>query len=327
MPKRLLPVRDTFVQRRKDGCLFPLCHCLLPDKSCETYQLLFQIIDTRFSFPNLSWVTVDFEEALVKALRIWVSKKACRICLIGCKFHFSKAITKRFQGRTKRSKLSEIDNEFLSLFLRTPFMHKENINRVLHGLATVEHSHESFIKYFKKNWTKDDRFNLWNMADTMDRGLISRYTNNGIESFHKGMNRSLSPHPNIGSFLRWAQKCGEERLEMIRNTAPREFSIDSDKIVDELDSKFRWEQMIQSFPTKPEYRALLLHFICQECGKYNCLTGRRSSHLHCDNQSCKFSKELLPYSYVLNEVRGSVTIGLQNLSLWATPAAFRGRKC
>ena len=295
------------------GVFFPLCHSLLPDKSAETYHLLFNILNTHFSFPSLSWITVDFEEALVKSLRVWISTKPWKIRLIGCKFHFGKAIGKRFRG--KRHKLSTVDSEFLSLFLRTPFMDRKSIDRVFHGLSTVQHPYDSFLRYFKKNWLKDERFALWNLSEATDSGLISRYTNNGIESFHKGMNRSMCPHPNIGTFLRWAQRCGEERFKQIQSTPKREFALDSDKLVDQLDSRFLWEQLIQSFPIKPAYNAIFLSFTCPECMRRNCLAGRRTSHLHCENQDCRFSAELLPYSYVLHEVQCSLACQFNALCL------------
>lgn len=73
--------------------------------------------------PVTCFLAVDFEEALVKSLRVWISTKPWKIRLIWCEFHFGKAIGKRSRG--KRRKRSTVDSEFLSLFLRTPFMDKK----------------------------------------------------------------------------------------------------------------------------------------------------------------------------------------------------------
>ena len=302
------------------GVFFPLCHCLLPDRATRTYQLMFHIIDTHFVFPNLGWVTVDFEEALVVAVKTWVAKKPWKSQVIGCKFHFSKALSKCFRGG-KRKQLSDQDKLFIRLFTTTPFMDRKSIEKALNGLSTVKHPHEGFVRYFEKNWMKDDRFLLWNLSNATDVGLISRYTNNGIESFHKQMNNSLSPHPTIGSFLYWAQSCGEERLRMIENSPARDFRLDACKSRDQRQARYLWERLIQSYEIKEKFSVLRFYFVCPGCGTTNVLNGRRNSHLQCENRGCQFSGELLPYSRVLDQVKDSIIKELEAVSEPMTPTA------
>ena len=302
------------------GVFFPLCHCLLPDKSTRTYRLMFQIIDTHFAFPNLGWVTVDFEEALVTAVKTWVAKKPWKTQVMGCKFHFSKALSKRFRGG-KRRQLSDLDKLFIRLFITTPFMDKESIEKALNGLSTVKHPHEGFVRYFNKNWMKEDRFSLWNLSNATDVGLISRYTNNGIESFHKQMNSSLPPHPTISSFLYWAQRCGEERLLKIENSPARDFRLDACRSRDQRQARYLWERLIQSYETKEEFSVPRFYFVCPGCGTTNVLNGRRNSHLQCENGDCRFSGELLPYSGVLDQAKSSFSNELEAISEPMTPKA------
>ena len=300
------------------GVFFPLCHCLLPDRTEGTYDLMFEIIEQTFCFQQIGWITVDFERALVKATERWISKKPWKIRILGCKFHFSKAITKRFRGN-KRKKLSDLDSEFLSLMLLTPFMKIDDIRLVLRGLSTVQHPHESFIAYFRKNWMKEQRFQLWNISEMVDIGLQSRYTNNGIESFHKVMNNELPYHPNIGVFLRWAEVCAKERLQIIEIGKERDVHRDADTLIHQLDAKLRWEQLIQRYEVKPEFTTLQFYFVCPECGVQNSLAGRRTSHLRCKNPDCRFSRQSLPCACVWPQVKTSLLAALESLSATASP--------
>ena len=300
------------------GVFFPLCHCLLPDRTESTYDLMFEIIEQHFSFQQIGWITVDFETALVKATEKWISKKPWKIRILGCKFHFAKAITKRFRGN-KRKKLSDLDSEFLSLLLLTPFMTMDDIRLVLRGLSTVQHAHESFIAYYRENWMKEVRSKLWNISDMVDIGLLSRYTNNGIESFHKLMNLELPSHPNIGAFLRWAEHYAKERLQIIEMGKERDVHRDADTVIQQLEAKHRWEQLIQCYEVKPQFTILQFHFVCPECGVQNLLAARRTSHLRCENPNCRFSRESLPCACIWPQVHTSLLAALESLSTTARP--------
>ena len=312
-PKHFYQCVTLLSRHEATGVFFPLCHCLLPDKSSETYDLMFDVITTNFSFPGLCWITVDFEWALIQSVKRWV-KGNRRVRVIGCKFHFSKALNRRFRG-TKRRKLSQPDQEFLTLFQQLPFMNKEDITRVLHGLATVQHAHDDFVAYVQKHWMRDEMFTLWNLDGIEDDGLLSRYTNNGIEAFHSIMKRQLNAHPRIQGFLHWAEMHAEEKDKIISvGNAPNTCARDHDGLViEQMELRFRWEQLIRIYPCKPQFQVLSFGFTCPECSRRNLLTGRRTSHLYCENEQCKFSKEMLPSSLVLEQVVASISEGLEQL--------------
>ena len=304
-PKQFYQCVTLLSLEESTGVFFPICHCLLPDKTLETYMLMFSILDASLMFDNLEFITIDFERALIKAVRIWTQRKQRRIRILGCKFHFAKALNKHFKRRKKR-KLSELEREFIHLFLVFPFLCKGDIEAILKCLSTVKHRHEGFVKYFTKNWMKDDLIGLWNFSDMDDDGLITRYTNNAIEAFHKRMSLELSPHPSVQRFLRWVEMYGKERHQVITSTEPGWCTRDADKSVDRREAIFRWMQLLQEYPTREEFRVLAFSFTCH-CGVINDLAGRRWSHLFCRNSECDYSRGLLTVDFVFTQA--SMTLG------------------
>lgn len=312
-PKHFYQCVTLLSRHEETGVFFPLCHCLLPDKSRETYDLMFNVITANFSFPELCWITVDFEWALIESVKHWV-KDNNRVRVIGCKFHFSKALNRRFRG-TRRRKLGALDQEFVELFQQLPFMNKDDIIRVLNGLSTVENGHDDFVAYVWKHWMRDKMFPLWNLDGIEDDGLLSRYTNNGIEAFHSIMKRQLVAHPRVQSFLHWTEAHAEEKEKMISvgRTQDRAARHHEDMVIEQIELKFRWEQLIRNYPCKRRFQVLSFGFTCPACNRHNLLTGRRTSHLLCENEECKFSKEMLSSVLVLGQVVTSIAKGLEDL--------------
>ena len=304
-PKQFYQCITLLSLEESTGTFFPICHCLLPDKTLDTYMLMFSILDASFVFDNLEFITIDFERALIKAVRKWTQMKQRMVRILGCKFHFAKSLNKHFKRRKKR-KLSEREREFIHLFLNFPFLYKRDIEAILKCLSTVEHPHEGFVKYFTKHWMNDDQMRLWNFSDMDDDGLITRYTNNAIEAFHKRMSLELSPHPSVQRFLRWVEAYGKEKHQVITSTEPGWCTRDADKSVDRRETLFRWMQLLQEYPTREEFRVLAFSFTC-DCGVVNNLAGRRLSHLLCSNSECVHSRVLLAIDFVFEQA--STTLG------------------
>lgn len=318
----------TFLSReRRTGTFFPLCHCLLPNKCSDTYKLMFSVVSEQFPMPNLEFVTVDFEKALINAVKSWISGKNRPVHILGCKFHFSKCLTKHFRQAKKRSRkskqplqkgkkdsrenekkreLTQIEQAFISQFYSLPFLRRVEIEKILRALSTVEHPHHTFIRYFEKTWMGGDIFPLWNLSHRDGTGLGSMYTNNGIESFHKTMSRQLSPHPKIQSFLRWAEAFAEESIQMIRIQGPREWERDLDHTIRRVDVIGKWMNLLLNYPTKPLYRPFSFGFYCPHCGGLNQLAGVRRNHLLCQNESCAHYKSSIQAGVVLDQVKTSL---------------------
>ena len=309
----------TFLSREsRTGVFFPLCHCLLPDKCLETYNLLFSIIDGLFPFPNLEFVTVDFEKALINAAQTWISSKKRPVRILGCKFHFSKCITKHFR-KSRRKKMTDMEREFISLFYSLPFLQESDIKRLFNALSTVDHPHAAFIAYFRRTWMKKDIFPLWNVSHQDNDGLNTMYTNNGIESFHKLMSRQLNPHPQVQVFLRWAEDVCEERLKMIRFQATRDWEQSSDHRIQRIEVLARWADLLQYYPTRQEYRVLSFGFTCPHCARFNNLVGRRRCHLKCENSQCIYYSRNIECDTVFSQVQDSLLASLSMATRFQIP--------
>lgn len=305
-PKQFYQCVTLLSRDETNGVFFPICHCLLPNKEADTYAQMFSILESSFSFPKLAFVTVDFEKALISSVRTWMSRKQRAARLLGCKFHFSKCLNKHFR-KSKTRRLEPSEKYFIQQFVRFPFLPKKDILAILEALQTVEHPYQDFIRYFTQTWMKDDTmFELWNFSSMDDEGLITLYTNNAIEAFHKRMSLELSPHPQIQRFLRWVESYGKEKHRSREVITPRNSTKDSQQWRDSVDIRACWTQILQNFVTKPEFCALHFEFTCPECQSVNVLAGRRQSHLRCENQNCVHSKIELPCECVFTQAKESL---------------------
>ena len=301
----------TFLSREpQTGVFFPLCHCLLPNKCLETYELMFNVVETHLPLPNLEFVTVDFERALIKATKQWISRKKRPVHILGCKFHFSKCISKHFRKGIRKKRMTTLEKEFLGQCYGLPFLQKADIEQILKVLGTLDHPHETFIRYFKRTWMSDDMFSLWNISHREGDGLGSLYTNNGIESFHGTMSRQLSPHPGVQVFLRWIEAFSDECVRIIRATGAREWERSLDPQIRRIDILTRWTDLLQHYPTKALYQPLAFGFSCPHCGTVNPLAGRRRTHLFCANTSCLYYSHLIETDTVFKQVKDSLLSSL-----------------
>lgn len=262
------------------GVFFPVVHALMPSRTTKSYLRLFEIIDNYFSFPRLSYVTVDFEKSLVQAVQSWVEGRDKPVEIIGCKFHYAKAVTHHFKGR-KRRRLTAQESAILKAFQSMPYLERRDIEKILRGFETVVHSHGEFTAYFRRTWMSDLYFPLWNLSNKQHRGLRTRYTNNGIESFHSRIGSELSRHPQTQNLLRWLEDYSEEKLREIQTTSEVGHEVDTGTELDRLEILFEWRKILESFETRPEFCVLPFSFVCPTCGAVNELQGRRQSHLIC----------------------------------------------
>lgn len=311
-PKQFYQCVTLLSRDESNGVFFPICHCLLPNKEAGTYALMFSILERSFSFQNLAFITIDFEKALISSARTWIIRKERPVRILGCKFHFSKCLNKHFRKK-KAKKLEQQHKYFIEQFLRFPFLTKGDIVAILNGLQTVQHPHEDFVRYFTRTWLEDDMFLLWNFSSMDDQGLITMYTNNAIEAFHKRMAIELSPHPQVQRFLRWVESYGKEKHRARSVIAPRDSTKSSQQWKDRMDIRACWKHILQDFATKPEFCAIHFEFTCPKCQCINLLAGRRGSHLLCQNQDCFGSKVELQYQCVLDQAKQSLIASCMSL--------------
>lgn len=221
MPRTVLWVCDTTFSRWDKWCVFSICPCSLPNNEADTYARMFSILESSFSFPNLAFVTFDFEKALISSARTWMSRKQRAARLLGCKFHFSMCLNKHFR-KSKTRRLEQSEKYFIQQFVRFPFLPKEDILALLEALQTVEHPYWDFIRYFRRTWMNDDiMFELWNFSHMDDEGPIRMYTINAIEAFRKRTSLELSPYPQVQRFLCWVELYGRKASIKRGNNSPK----------------------------------------------------------------------------------------------------------
>ena len=299
-PGRFKQLLTVLARDEETGVFFPVIHALMPSRVTDSYMRFFEFVDQYFLFEQLAYITVDFERSLIQALRHWISKRHKTIEIIGCKFHYSKAITRHF--KEKRKKLNKRDKEFLSAFYNLPFLKRTDIDNILDALNTVEHPNRKFVEYFKRTWMSGEMFDLWNLSDKQSEGVLGRYTNNAIESFHSRLGVEVSKHPQTQILLRFLERYAGNKLSEIGTKGRIMKEGGSVTAINRLEILFKWRTILEAMETRSEYCCLTFGFVCPTCGHTNQLQGRRASHLTCA-EGCRHDKDI---QKIVEEIQGSL---------------------
>ena len=228
------------------------------------------------------------------------SKRHKKIEIIGCTFHYSKAITRHF--KEGRKKLNRRDREFLTAFHNMPCLKCSDIQNILGSLNTVDHSHRSFVEYFKRTWMSAQMFNLWNLSGKQTQGILARYTNNAIESFDSRLGVAVTRHPQTQILLRFLESYANNKLSEIGTTGRSMQEGGSATAINRLEILFKWRTIPEALETRSEYSGLQFGYRCPTCGHTNQLQGRRASHLTCAN-GCRHDKDT---HNIVAEIQGSL---------------------
>ena len=299
----------TLLARHDDtGVFFPVCHVLMPNRLAKSYRFMYDILDQCIKLPQLESITVDFERALIQETASWVSRNEKKVEIFGCKFHFSKALTKHFRKKS-RKRLNEDEKALLHAFLTFPFLEKHDVIAIMDALRTCIHNHAEFLDYFNRVWMQEMMFDIWNASGKREEGLFTRFTNNGIESLHATLKRFLRQHPRTDRLLRWLQNYAEEKIRDI-DVALSHSEIDANIGLIRRRALFHWLELLCDYETKPEFCSLHFSFTCPECNTFNDLTGRRRHHTQCANEQCKYSSSFLAPEYVLEQAEQTLKASL-----------------
>ena len=142
----------------------------------------------------------DFEKSSRNAFRSVYPN----INLVGCWFHYTKAIYDKVQkiGLCKLSKLNKTLKKWVHHLMSLPFLPEEDIRPTylashmpLVGLTPAELELVSSLKkYFAKTWLDGN--------ESLSVFYYNFSTNNGAESYHKSVKSKIkSNHPNIWKFV------------------------------------------------------------------------------------------------------------------------------
>ena len=164
-------------------------------KQTKSYINIFENLKTLLLENNIQIdfkkiiIMSDFEKALRNAIRICFPQST----LIGCYFHYLKAIYGKFKkyGLIQKKEFKYI-YKILFIFKLYPFMYRNDQIEILKyvidkfivdGEKSRNKKMYAFILYFIKNWFGNDITNFLDLADNK----LKLRTDNNIESFHNKM--------------------------------------------------------------------------------------------------------------------------------------------
>ena len=185
VPRLFYQLLTIFIHFR--GHTLPALHILMTRKTERLYEAVLITIRRLIPEFNPAFAIGDFEEASRNALESIIPS----ITIIGCWFHFTKAIFEKVQ-KLGLSKLYK-QNQFFSIWIRRimalPLLPEEDILPVYLSMArpsndlndTEKELVNKFRNYFSRTWLIG-KINL-------SVFIYENATNNGAESYHKSLNQ------------------------------------------------------------------------------------------------------------------------------------------
>jgi hypothetical protein len=191
--------------------LFPRCYAFLTSKSSKSYIHLFQVLKNLA--PQQEWqvkkIITDFEPGFLAGLNdinhLLNRSEETAIGVVGCFFHFSKAVFGKIQEVGLKIYYVESRTglkNFVSDLIALAFIPQDDVLLCFNQLqvthraaATAARSQpfRIFQEYFISQWISN--IPMWNVYDVPHR------TNNALESLHKVYIYFFQAHANIWKFM------------------------------------------------------------------------------------------------------------------------------
>ena len=178
---------------------FPVAHILLNGKKKEVYieafrRLLMFIHD---KLPTQIMIVTDFEQALQEAVVTVFTSFKITVRVLGCLFHFSQAIMKKYQAVTRGRNVGADAYWTLKILLFAPFLSMDHLKFWSEAMMTRQSEVPELILYFRKVWVA--HFSSWWIGP--QAALMPVLTNCAIEGYHGKVNRAMmAEHPNLEHF-------------------------------------------------------------------------------------------------------------------------------
>lgn len=195
----------------------PCAYALMTRKS---QQLCCNLLHEMVVLLNYYWtpryVTYDFEQALLNAIKCEFPKSK----IINCIFHFKQAIKKRLMkikrsGEEQSLVLRNID--MLPAIIPSELDMAINFIKSQRGFASA--GFDLFWSYFSRAWILEHDPSLWNVGSIEDGSIVGQ-TNNALERYNRRIAEMLiAGHPSLSCFITILQKevlCYFTRLENMR---------------------------------------------------------------------------------------------------------------
>lgn len=203
----------------------PAAWILMTGKSQVLYEYAFQLlIDMCDRKLNPSFISVDFEQALINALK----KKFCaphgHAVLLGCFFHFKQAIRRRMQqfhfsdAAMKKAMEPGMLDLFRIINPEDKFLAQDYLMEELDCLGEESEKWTRFWNYFETTWF--DTIDLYNVYKKITPGTYQVYqeTNNVCERYNLHVQEKLGVHPDLMTFLGILKSEAEHWLRKMEQT-------------------------------------------------------------------------------------------------------------
>lgn len=162
--------------------IVPLAFAFMTHQTEKAYSILFNLIKSQVPEWRPMKVTIDFEQAAMKAL----SKMELEIK--GCHYHYSNALLRKAKDLQL---LKDKDNKrIVFLCINLPFLPHHLIgdgwDYVQNQMKDDDKSIHIFKKYFQDYWMKDEFTKMWCLFGEQHR------TNNAVEGWHHALNTNVN---------------------------------------------------------------------------------------------------------------------------------------
>ena len=185
---------------RVKGHAIPALHILMTSKSEHLYTAVALAIHELVAEFNSSIAMCDFEKASLNAFKTVFTN----ITIVGCWFHYTKAIHDKVQkiGLAKLYKTNKSFKKWVHELMALPFLPEEDITSTYFAIKksfvdltpTEMELVKSLENYFYKTWIDGN--------ESMSVFYYQFSTNNNAESYHKSLKSNIkTSHPNIWKFL------------------------------------------------------------------------------------------------------------------------------
>lgn len=187
----------------------PRVYALMSGKTCAQYRRLYQVLKTLNENLKPNLVSIDFEQANLKALRQEFQDST----VSGCLFHLAQSVyQKTVEFGLKREYHDDPDFSHMIRHLPALALIPEcDVIPAFEELSESELIPDQLIEYFsetyigtkiRRNKRADPLFDIsfWNMTDRLIDNI--QRTNNPLKGFHSSLNRIIgAPHPNLWKLI------------------------------------------------------------------------------------------------------------------------------
>jgi hypothetical protein len=181
--------------------LLPVVYCLLPGKTAATYTAVFTALKNAATAAGLQFdpnhILSDFETGLIRAVKTAFPNATHH----GCYFHFTQAIWRQLQalGLSADYRNDNIVRTSVRQLMALGFSPLLRVRTVFTQLEVqAPPILRALFVYFRDQWLDRVPPRMWNVFNA-DHNLRS---NNHLEGWHSGFNRTISAHhPNIWRLL------------------------------------------------------------------------------------------------------------------------------